>query len=111
MTDFLRAFSIFSTNVVIFFCICRRIFSYFRTFGLFELIINRLLNHKFCDHYFLTLRCKKAERFEKLLGFARSHFIVTRGSGILRLPPHDVLPAFLNLKGIINLALILHLES
>ena len=38
---------------------------------------------------------KKAGRYEILLGFARSHSVVTRGST----PPHHILPAFLNLNG------------
>ena len=42
-------------------------------------------------------RSKKAGRFEKLLGFARSHSIVTRGS-VSRAPPHNTL-TFLNLNG------------
>ena len=45
----------------------------------------------------LPLRSKKAGRFEKLLGLARSHSIVTRSS---RAPSYHTLPAFLNLNDI-----------
>ena len=48
----------------------------------------------------LPLRSKKAGRFEKLLSFARSHSIVTRGSVSLSpAQPDHILPAFLNLNG------------
>ena len=49
----------------------------------------------------LPLRSKKAERFEKLLGFARSHSIVTRRvtRWVSRAPPHHTLPAFLTFNG------------
>ena len=51
--------------------------------------------------YFIPLRYKKAGRFERLLGFARNHSIVTRGL-VSRAPPHHTLPAFLKLNGRIN---------
>ena len=37
-------------------------------------------NKKSINYYIVRLRSKKAGRFEKLLGFARSYSIVTRGS-------------------------------
>ena len=49
----------------------------------------------------LPLRSEKAGRSEKLLGFARSYFIMTRGSVSLSRATITRLPAFLNLKGII----------
>ena len=58
-------------------------------------------NHKY-DQYqgFIPLRSKKAGRFAKLLGFARSHSIVTRGSVSLSCASTPPLPDFLNLNGI-----------
>ena len=47
----------------------------------------------------LPLKSRKAGRFEKLLGFARSHFSVTRGSVLSRAPPYHTFPAFINLNG------------
>ena len=44
-------------------------------------------------------RSKKAGRFQKLLGFARSHSIMTRSSVSLSASLHHFLPAFLNLNG------------
>ena len=49
--------------------------------------------------WLLSLRFKKAGRFEKLLGFTGSHFIVTRGSVSLSCSTHHTLPGFLNLNG------------
>ena len=48
------------------------------------------------DNFFVPLRSKKAERFEKLLGVASSHSIGARGSCA---PQHHAFPAFLNLNG------------
>ena len=53
---------------------------------------------KICIQDTVPLRSKKAGRFEKLLGFARSHSIATRGSVCLSFP-HHTLPAFLNFNG------------
>ena len=39
----------------------------------------RVTNHNYFFEQ-IPLRSKKTERFEKLLGFSRSHFIVARGS-------------------------------
>ena len=49
----------------------------------------------------LAIRFKKAGRFEKLLGFVRSHFFMTRGlvMWLSHAPPHRTFPAFLNLYG------------
>ena len=50
----------------------------------------------------ITLRSKKARRFEKMLNFDNSHSIVTSGSRVSRASPHQTLLAFLNLDGSIN---------
>ena len=43
-------------------------------------VIESFNSKKVIKNSLLSLRSKNAGRFEKLLGFARSHFIVTRGS-------------------------------
>ena len=50
--------------------------------------------------FYSELPSKKAERFEKLLDFARSHSIVTRGSVSLSCATTPHPSVFLNLNGI-----------
>ena len=47
----------------------------------------------------VPLTSKKGGRFEKLVGFARSHSIMTRGSASLSCASKNTLPTFLNLNG------------
>ena len=73
-----------------------------------------LLTKKFVTSHFIwqkksnwtsnnvPLRYKKAGWFEKLLGFAMSHSIVTRSSVSLSCATTSPLPAFLNLNGILK---------
>ena len=50
-------------------------------YALNQLIIDTLLeNFKCTISHVLPLRSEKADRYETLLGFARSHLIVKRGS-------------------------------
>ena len=50
-----------------------------------------------------SIKIKKAGRFEKLLGIARSHSIVARGcdvaQSVSRAPSHNTLPDFINFNG------------
>ena len=51
-------------------------------------------------------KIQKAGRFAKVLDFARSHSIVTRGP-VSRAPRHHTLPAFLNFNGMKQGALVI----
>ena len=55
----------------------------FEIFELFRPISGKNFGKFLAPFGILPLRSKKAGRFEKLLGFARSHYTVTRGSVIL----------------------------
>ena len=85
----------------------------------FKMVIFKLIRQKtkFFFNFYVNLvpiRSKKAWRFKELLGYARSHSIVTRGSVTLSCATTQTFPAFVNLNGIIlrisNSATIAHLK-